>query len=84
SMTILDHCSARGLSNPVFQDLSDRRGGRTAWSSKIYINGVSYAARFWYDGEFLAQAKEDCAEIALRTLTGTLGSTVEPPPASYY
>ena len=48
------------------------------------VNGVHYPARFWYDGDYVAQAKEDSAEIALRTLTGYLNMAQEPPPASYY
>jgi hypothetical protein len=59
-------------------------GGRTAWSTITTINGIPYPARFWYDGEYVAQAKEDSAEIALRTLTGTMNLNTEPPPASYY
>jgi hypothetical protein len=59
-------------------------GGRTAWSTITTVNGVQYSARFWYDGEFIAQAKEDSAEIALRSLTGTMNLNTEPPPASYY
>jgi hypothetical protein len=59
-------------------------GGRTAWSTITTINGVPYAARFWYDGEYIAQAKEDSAEVALRSLTGTMNLSSEPPPASYY
>ncbi|KAF2035239.1 hypothetical protein EK21DRAFT_107363 [Setomelanomma holmii] len=79
-----EHCQARGLTEPTYQDVSDRRGGRTAWSTVTTINGVHYPARFWYDGDYVAQAKEDSAEIALRTLTGTLQSPNPPPPASYY
>jgi hypothetical protein len=59
-------------------------GGRTAWSTITTINGVHYPARFWYDGEYVAQAKEDSAEIALRSLTGTMDMRTEPPPASAY
>ncbi|KAF1913278.1 hypothetical protein BDU57DRAFT_456893, partial [Ampelomyces quisqualis] len=81
---ITEHCTARNIPEPVFQDVSDRRGGRTAWSCITTINGVHYPARFWYDGDYLAQAKEDSAEIALRNLTGTMDMRTEPPPASAY
>ncbi|KAH7072396.1 hypothetical protein FB567DRAFT_417019, partial [Paraphoma chrysanthemicola] len=74
-----EHCQARGLAEPTYQDVSDRRGGRTAWSTVTTVNGVHYPARFWYDGDYVAQAKEDSAEIALRTLTGYLGAAQEPP-----
>jgi hypothetical protein len=60
------------------------KGGRTAWSTVTTINGVHYPARFFYDGGYVAQAKEDSAEVALRALTGTTNLNVEPPPASYY
>jgi hypothetical protein len=48
------------------------------------INNVQYPARFWYDGAFLEQAKEDAAEIALRKLTGCIDQNSQPPPASQY
>lgn len=79
-----DHCLARRLGEPSYQDVSDRRGGRTAWSTVAVVNGSPYAARFWYDGAYMEQAKEDAAEIALRKLTGYTDPTVEPPPASHY
>ncbi|KAJ4989952.1 hypothetical protein SVAN01_04599 [Stagonosporopsis vannaccii] len=68
----------------MFQDISDRRGGRTAWSSIALIQGVQYQARFWYDGTRMEQAREDAAEIALRQLTGYTNPTTEPPPAGQY
>lgn len=59
-------------------------GGRTAWSSFVVINGAQYSARFWYDGNYMEQAREDAAEMALRNLTGTVNTTAEPPAASFY
>lgn len=59
-------------------------GGRTAWSTICCVNGAQYPARFWYDGAFLEQAKEDAAEIALRKLTGCTDQNSQPPPASQY
>ncbi|CAO2652983.1 Nn.00g023940.m01.CDS01 [Neocucurbitaria sp. VM-36] len=79
-----DHCLVRRLGEPSYQDVSDRRGGRTAWSTVAVVNGTPYAARFWYDGAYIDQAKEDAAEIALRKLTGYTDPSLEPPPASHY
>jgi hypothetical protein len=50
---------------------SDRRGGRTAWSSKVVVDGQCHAARYWYDGRYLNNAKEDVAEVAYLWLTST-------------
>ncbi|PSN68806.1 hypothetical protein BS50DRAFT_571984 [Corynespora cassiicola Philippines] len=79
-----EHCTVVRLGEPTWQDVSDRRGGRTAWSSVVVINNVPYSARFWYDGAYMEQAREDAAEMALRHITGYVNSTAEPPPASYY
>ena len=43
-------------------------GGRTAWSSQVTIQGQTLAARYWYDGKNLNNAKEDAAECALNWL----------------
>lgn len=40
-------------------------GGRTAWTSTVTIQGHNIPARNWYDGQFLNNAKEDAAEVAL-------------------
>ncbi|KAF2188637.1 hypothetical protein K469DRAFT_565394, partial [Zopfia rhizophila CBS 207.26] len=66
-----DHCTATRLGEPTWQDVSDRRGGRTAWSSLAVVQGIPYSARFWYDGAYMEQAREDAAEVAMRHLTGT-------------
>ncbi|KZM28239.1 uncharacterized protein EKO05_0011057 [Ascochyta rabiei] len=79
-----EHCQARQLGEIQYQDVSDRRGGRTAWSTIAVVNGSQYPARFWYDGAFMEQAKEDAAEIALRKLTGCVDQNSQPPPASQY
>ncbi|KAF2013040.1 hypothetical protein BU24DRAFT_351435 [Aaosphaeria arxii CBS 175.79] len=84
SQRLRDHCTIRGIGDPSWQEISDRRGGRTAWSSVCQINGSQYQARFWYDGTFADQAREDAAEVALRALTGTVSRATDPPPASYY
>ncbi|GAD94929.1 predicted protein [Paecilomyces variotii No. 5] len=53
---------------PVFNIVSDRRGGRTAWSSTVTVQGQNIAARYWYDGQYINNAKEDAAEVALMQL----------------
>lgn len=64
-----DHCQRCHLHPPVFNIVSDRRGGRTAWSSTVTIRGSqTIHARFWYDGQYVNNAKEDAAEVALQTL----------------
>ncbi|EEA24550.1 hypothetical protein TMatcc_007653 [Talaromyces marneffei ATCC 18224] len=63
-----DHCSKNGLAAPEFHIVSDRRGGRTAWSATVNVGGGSFAARYWYDGQYLNNAKEDAAEVAIRKL----------------
>jgi len=57
-------CRKHRLPTPVFNIVSDRRGGRTAWSATVTIQGQNVAARYWYDGQFLNNAKEDAAEVA--------------------
>lgn len=49
--------------------MSDRRGGRTAWSCTAVISGLLDApARFWYDGQYVNNAREDAAQVALQKL----------------
>ncbi|KAH6842807.1 hypothetical protein B0I37DRAFT_417961 [Chaetomium sp. MPI-CAGE-AT-0009] len=63
-----DACREWNMPGPVFQIVSDRRGGRTAWSSTVTVSGTPHSARFWYDGKNLNNAKEDAAEVALNWL----------------
>lgn len=49
-------------------------GGRTAWSSRVTISGQILAARFWYDGKNLNNAKEDAAEVALGWIMSSAAS----------
>jgi len=65
-----EYCREAQIQPPVFQMYSDRRGGRTAWSSKVTIDGHSLSARYWYDGRYLNNAKEDVAEVAYNWLMG--------------
>ena len=46
-------------------------GGRTAWSSTVTVYGSTHAARFWYDGKNVQNAKEDAAEVALLWLSSS-------------
>ncbi|KAF2684396.1 hypothetical protein K458DRAFT_417981 [Lentithecium fluviatile CBS 122367] len=84
SQRLREHCAARGFSEPAWQDISDRRGGRTAWSCIVNVQGQHHPARFWYDGAFMQQAREDAAEMALRNITGYANTNADPPPASHY
>lgn len=73
-LPFLDHCRRSQLQPPIFNIVSDRRGGRTAWSSTVTISGNHIIpARFWYDGQYVNNAKEDAAEVALQKLTGAAG-----------
>ncbi|KZF25542.1 hypothetical protein L228DRAFT_266008 [Xylona heveae TC161] len=53
--------------------------GRTAWSSTVTVspsnahNAMTISARYWYDGQYVNNAKEDAAEVALQTLQGAQG-----------
>lgn len=62
---LIDYCSRRGLGQPCWQDFSDVRGGRTAWSSRVAVQGHQINAVFCYDLLHAPQAREDAAEEAL-------------------
>lgn len=47
-------------------------GGRTAWSVQAIVQGVVISARYWYDGQFINNAKEDAAEVALKLIQNSL------------
>ncbi|KAJ6104306.1 hypothetical protein N7523_010626 [Penicillium sp. IBT 18751x] len=64
-----DHCNMVKIAAPTFSIVSDRRGGRTAWSSTVIVQGQSFSARYWYDGQYINNAKEDAAEVALGALS---------------
>ncbi|KAK6345055.1 hypothetical protein TWF718_006993 [Orbilia javanica] len=70
-----DYCQKKMWQPPVWNIISDRRGGRTAWSATVVIGGVPVSARYWYDGDYLGNAKEDAAEVALGLLHGGTQST---------
>lgn len=65
-------------------ELISSLGGRTAWSSRVTVNGIEIQGRFWYDLQYIERAREDAAEMALRYLTGTSNISVDPPPASFF
>ncbi|KAK8034534.1 hypothetical protein PG993_009529, partial [Apiospora rasikravindrae] len=60
---------------PDYQLVSDRRGGRTAWSSIVVVFNTTIQARYWYDGKNLNNAREDAAEAALNWLHQNCGHT---------
>lgn len=45
-----------------------KQGGRTAWSATVTVQSQNLAARYWYDGQYLNNAKEDAAEVACTKL----------------
>ncbi|MCJ1486505.1 hypothetical protein MMC06_006682, partial [Schaereria dolodes] len=66
------------MSSPTSPTSSNRsswqemlQGGRTAWSSTVTLSSIptTISARYWYDGQYVHNAKEDAAEVAYRTLT---------------
>ncbi|BCR87119.1 double-stranded RNA binding motif domain-containing protein [Aspergillus chevalieri] len=73
-------CRNAKMPPPFFEDCSDRRGGRTAWSSVVKVQGRTFRARYWYDGNYVHNAREDAAEVALmvfkreKEMTGTIAS----------
>ncbi|KAH8666328.1 hypothetical protein BX600DRAFT_269703 [Xylariales sp. PMI_506] len=66
-----EFCREYGYANPTFQLVSDRRGGRTAWSSIVTVCNQRIEARYWYDGKNTNNAKEDAAEAALIWMSGS-------------
>ena len=59
-----------------------KSGGRTAWSCTVNIGGQHIAARYWYDGQYVNNAREDAAERALQAL-GQMPATPGPQPTHY-
>ncbi|ODA82429.1 hypothetical protein RJ55_00936 [Drechmeria coniospora] len=73
-MELMAVCRHAKVLPPVFHLVSDRRGGRTAWSSRVMVCGEMMEARFWYDGNNLYNAREDAAEIAVNWLVSAANS----------
>ncbi|CZT19530.1 uncharacterized protein RCC_05381 [Ramularia collo-cygni] len=72
-------CRSQGFRSPNYQVLSDRRGGRTAWSCVVTVQGNQFPARFWYDGQYVHNAREDAAEKALQALVVSTPPSVPRP-----
>jgi len=64
-----EYCAVHGMRAPIYQIFSDRRGGRTAWSSTVEVQGNTVPARYWYDGQYVHNAKEDAAQVATERIT---------------
>lgn len=71
----------RGLSDssprspPAGPSTNRLQGGRTAWSSRVTVQGKTLSARYWYDGKNLNNAKEDAAECAVNWLSGSASAS---------
>lgn len=65
-----NYCTTNQIAQPQFQDYSDPRGIRTAWSSGVIVQGREFRAQLWRDYRYLAQSREEAAEIAWKTLNG--------------
>ncbi|OAL49193.1 hypothetical protein IQ07DRAFT_72749 [Pyrenochaeta sp. DS3sAY3a] len=63
------YCATHQIAQPQFQDYSDPRGIRTAWSSSVFVHGREYRAHLWRDYRYLEQSREEAAEVAWKTLT---------------
>ncbi|KAK1070599.1 hypothetical protein LTR74_004026 [Friedmanniomyces endolithicus] len=79
---LIGYCRSNGLRHPAFQVVSDRRGGRTAWSCMVNVGGREIHARFWYDSLYVGSAREDAAERALQVL-GQIPTPAGPQPAHF-
>ncbi|KAL6231182.1 hypothetical protein BDW75DRAFT_50572 [Aspergillus navahoensis] len=75
------YCKKVGCEDPRYTTFSDRRGGRTAWSCQVIVNGKTYAARYWFDGDFVQNAMEDAAEVALKSLDPACQPPSREPPS---
>lgn len=64
------YCATQQIAQPQFQDYSDPRGIRTAWSSSVFVHGREYRAHLWRDYRYLEQSREEAAEVAWKSLTG--------------
>ncbi|KAI4618427.1 hypothetical protein J4E80_005025 [Alternaria sp. BMP 0032] len=71
-----DYCATNQIAQPQFQDYSDPRGIRTAWSSSVFVHGREYRAHLWRDYRYLEQSREEAAEVAWKALNSA------PPPTS--
>ncbi|PVI04987.1 hypothetical protein DM02DRAFT_639651 [Periconia macrospinosa] len=72
------YCATNQIAQPQFQDYSDPRGIRTAWSSGVVVQGREFRASLWRDYRYLEHSREEAAEIAWKTLTGVPVTTASP------
>ncbi|KAJ4380269.1 hypothetical protein N0V86_004579 [Didymella sp. IMI 355093] len=68
------YCATNQIAQPQFQDYSDPRGVRTAWSSSVFVNGREYRAHLWRDYRYLEQSREEAAEAAWKAISASQGS----------
>ncbi|KAG0644421.1 hypothetical protein HOY80DRAFT_43640 [Tuber brumale] len=62
-------CKQLGIGEPSYQEFSDPRGGRTAWTVVATLQPqFSERARFYYDVAFINNAREDAAEVSVKFL----------------
>lgn len=54
-------CVNNGLTLPSIQLLSNRRGGRTAWTAYLDFEGQRIEAGYWYDRGEVDKAREEVA-----------------------
>jgi hypothetical protein len=58
-------------------------GGRTAWSATVELQGQTFSARFWYDGQHVDNAREDVADLVLTYIKSSPGSLAGKEGASF-
>ncbi|CAA9962202.1 hypothetical protein CFE70_005608 [Pyrenophora teres f. teres 0-1] len=75
-LNVTDYCATNQIAQPQFQDYSDPRGIRTAWSSSVLVQGREFRAPLWRDYRYLEQSREDAAEVAWKALSAA--STTNP------
>ncbi|KAF2749965.1 hypothetical protein M011DRAFT_475285 [Sporormia fimetaria CBS 119925] len=51
-----------------WQDYSDPRGIRTAWTSSVFVRGEEYRCKLYREYEFIGQCREEAAELAYKEL----------------
>ncbi|OSS53985.1 hypothetical protein B5807_01438 [Epicoccum nigrum] len=69
------YCATNQIAQPQFQDYSDPRGVRTAWSSSVFVNGREYRAHLWRDYRYLEQSREEAAEAAWKAISASSSPT---------
>ncbi|XP_014552277.1 hypothetical protein COCVIDRAFT_41525 [Bipolaris victoriae FI3] len=72
---VADYCATNQIAQPQFQDYSDPRGIRTAWSSSVFVHGREYRAALWRDYRYLEQSREEAAEVAWKALQSAAATT---------